>query len=91
MLAKHGYQWHLNVLETEEANEKNSVEEMLSNVPQDMLPQEAKSDVIKFIKFQTKERSASSLGVQEMDDQVRYFRGLSLNNLEFLCPKVAKK
>ena len=91
MIAKHGYQWLLNSLETSEASEKQTVEEMLGEVPQDMLPEEAKSDVIKFIKLQTKANAKTSLGVKEMDDQVKYFRTLSQNNLDFMCPKVATK
>ena len=91
MIAKHGYQWLLNSLETSEANEKQTVEDMLGEVPQDMLPEEAKSDVIKFIKLQTKAKAKTSLGVKEMDDQVKYFRTLSQNNLDFMCPKVATK
>ena len=67
------------------------MEEMLGEVPQDMLPEEAKSDVIKFIKLQTKANAKTSLGVKEMDDQVKYFRALSQNNLDFMCPKVATK
>ena len=91
MIAKHGYQWHLNVLETVEADEKATLEEMLSDVPKEMLPQEARTDIVKFVKFQAKEDSRVALGAAEMDQQVKYFRALSQNNLDFLCPKLSNK
>ena len=84
MIASYGYSWTLDVFTEEDAIKSFQTTDNVEGVPKDMLPDAAKTDVLDFVKIQTK----LSISLQEKEQQTEYFRSLSERSLAYLCPKM---
>ena len=83
-IAKYGYHWTLDVLSLQEAGDLRRLSDRLGEIGVDMLPDEAKRDVVEFVRINSK----YSLTLEEKEQQEAYFRTQSEKNLAGLCPKL---
>ena len=86
MIAKYGYQWFMDYKTAEEAIEQMKIAAQLDEIPYDMIPEEGKMNVQRFLKVNSK----NSLNLREIEKMKDYFRGISEKNLAYLCPKLVK-
>ena len=86
MIANYGYTWTLNLLTKDDALRAWQVSDVLGGVPVGMLPEEARNDVVEFVRI----NSDNSITMADAEKQKKMFRGKSEKSLAELCPTVNK-
>lgn len=85
LVANYGYSWTLDVMSLEEAQEALRTGHRLEGVGLELLPEEARQDLLAFLRLQTQH----SISLAEKEQQTEYFRSLSQRSLAYLCPKLS--